>query len=191
MHPRYFGDSYDVVKQSLLRWLAELGEWSFHPMFTKQVAVERGLEFGRFLGARCLSEQVLAPSTDRRAYLRPALECATHLFLDPDTGLAARRVPAAKRPAYLMVDELVEIASARPTKLTLMFDQSVPRGREQKAVESKLVPLAECGLSSLAYITHACFLLVGADRQLVRSAARVIKERSRLPESRFLEKPSL
>lgn len=32
MHVRYFGDSYDIVKQSLLRWLAPLGPWAAHPI---------------------------------------------------------------------------------------------------------------------------------------------------------------
>jgi len=38
MRMRYFGDSYDIVKQSLLRWLRPLGEWSVHPMFTEPVS---------------------------------------------------------------------------------------------------------------------------------------------------------
>jgi hypothetical protein len=35
---RYFGDSYDIVKQSLIRWLADFGQWSAHPMFPEGVA---------------------------------------------------------------------------------------------------------------------------------------------------------
>ena len=32
MNPRFLGDSYDIVKQSLLRWLAFDGVWATHPM---------------------------------------------------------------------------------------------------------------------------------------------------------------
>jgi len=50
MHPQHFGDSYDIVKQSLLAWLsADLGPWSAHPMFTDKVDDERATAFARFL----------------------------------------------------------------------------------------------------------------------------------------------
>jgi hypothetical protein len=35
MKLQYFSDSYDIVKKSLIAWLA--GNWAVHPMFTEQV----------------------------------------------------------------------------------------------------------------------------------------------------------
>lgn len=39
MHVRFLGDSFDIVKQSLLRWLAQCGPWSAHAMFTDEVTI--------------------------------------------------------------------------------------------------------------------------------------------------------
>ena len=62
MRMRYFGDSYDIVKQSLLRWLRTLGDWSAHPMFTEAVSDADVAAFETLLGA----EGTLARSLDAR-----------------------------------------------------------------------------------------------------------------------------
>ena len=82
-----FGDTYDIVKQKLLASLANLGPWAAHPMFTEEVSGPEGRAFARFLGVPLLSLEVLAAATDRAAYFARAGACASHLFLDPDTGL--------------------------------------------------------------------------------------------------------
>lgn len=38
MKLQYFGDSYDIVKKSLICWLSEFGPWVTHPMFTEDVS---------------------------------------------------------------------------------------------------------------------------------------------------------
>jgi hypothetical protein len=50
MRMSYFGDSYDSVKQSLLRWLRPFGEWSIHPMFTEGVSAANVSGFEQFIG---------------------------------------------------------------------------------------------------------------------------------------------
>jgi hypothetical protein len=45
-----FGDSYDIVKHSLLRWLAPSGTWVALPMFTEKVDPTDSDAFSQFLG---------------------------------------------------------------------------------------------------------------------------------------------
>ncbi len=186
MHPRFLGDSYDIVKQSLLRWLGTVGPWSVHPMFAEAATAAEVEAFEHLLGASVVSRAVLGPETDRRAYFESARECEKHLFLDPDTGVALGKKPRRASPLYLFGDELVDIAHARPQLLTLVFDQSVARGNERQQLEAKLSAFAHRGLHGLAYVSHACFLLVGSDGDLMKKAAQVLEEESRLPAGRFI-----
>lgn len=89
MKLQYLGDSYDIVKQSLLRWLASCGTWKAHPMFTERVSFEDAASFSRLLGVPLLSCVVLETETDREAYFASARLCVNHLFLDPDIGILA------------------------------------------------------------------------------------------------------
>jgi hypothetical protein len=91
-----------------------------------------------------------------------------------------------KAPCYLFGAELVAIADARPEKLILVFDQSLARGQERKQLESKLNSFANQGLLGIAYVSHACFVLMGKNRSVLESAFETLKKESRLPESRFL-----
>ena len=129
MRMRYFGDSYDIVKQSLLRWLRGFGERSAHPMFTQPVSDADVAAFEKLLAVKVVSRNVLTVDTNRTAYLAPASSCG-HLFLDPDTGLRMRPTRGVRAPEYLFANELVRLADARPASLTVVFDQSVRRGSE-------------------------------------------------------------
>lgn len=191
MHPRFLGDSYDIVKQGLLRWLGSLGPWSVHPMYAEAPTSGDVEAFEYLLGAPAVSRAVLGPDTDRRAYFESARKCEAHLFLDPDTGVSFEKQPRRKAASYLFADELVEIAHGRPHLLTLVFDQSVARGKERQQLDAKLSNLADRGLHGLAYVSHACFLLVGSDGALVKRATHMVREGSRLPASRFLERPAV
>src|SRR5712671_2961007 len=95
MRIHYFGDSYDIVKQSLLRWLSTFGEWSVHPMFTEMVSRTDVAAFELLLNAKIVSTEVLTRETDRSAYFARATSCG-HLFLDPDTGLRMRSTRGAR-----------------------------------------------------------------------------------------------
>lgn len=86
MKMNYFGDSYDIVKQSMLRWLIEFGNWQVHPMFTHAVSPSDVRAFEAFLGVPVLMKKVLRKPTDRWSYLSsPTFK--TNVFYDPDTGL--------------------------------------------------------------------------------------------------------
>ena len=186
MKPKFFGDSYDIVKQSFIRWLASTGPWSTHPMFTEYVSSERADWFGRLLGTRILSREVFNTSVDRDIYLAPARDCREHVFLDPDTGIRLKPTRGKTSPKYIFDTELVAIANARQGRLTLVFDQSLARGKECQQMKHKLSKLAERCVYGVAYVSHACFVLVGTDQSSVESALETIKRESGLPEPRFL-----
>jgi hypothetical protein len=156
-------------------------------MFTEPVPGEQVDAFARLLGVPILSQEMLRPETNRFAYFAAARACKTHLFLDPDTGLRFNRLGGKKAPSYLFGQELALIAGSRPSLLTLVFDQSLRRGNKPEHLEGKLRTLAAEGLHGAAYVSHACFLLVSRDADLVRKAVLAVLQQSGLPSSRFAE----
>jgi hypothetical protein len=185
VHMRYLGDSYDIVKQAMLRWLSPLGSWSVHPMFTEAVNQADVEAFESLLNARSVSKEILTTMTDRTTYFSCASRCG-HLFLDPDTGLRMKSASGSRSPAYLFAHELLRLCNQRPESLTLVFDQSLPRGSEAKNLQEKLRQLSQCGVSSFAYVSHACFVFVSHDTTLVERARHEILFSSKLPEKRLL-----
>ncbi|MGO9019662.1 MAG: hypothetical protein ACLQVJ_15070 [Syntrophobacteraceae bacterium] len=186
MKLRFFGDSYDIVKQCMLQWLRSFGEWTVHPMFTEPVSGVDAEAFSRFLSARLVSLDILSTGTDRSTYLASARKCMSHLFLDPDTGIRMVKTNGSKGPSYVFGPELVEIATNRPKLLTLVFDQSLARGKEREQLNDKLSTLASDGVHGFAYISHACFILLGCDNKLIGRSLDAIKSASRLPTDRFI-----
>lgn len=188
MRMNYLGDSYDIVKQSMLRWLSSFGEWSVHPMFTEPVSHSDVVAFESLLDAKVVSTEILEVGTNRSAYLECGCSCG-HLFLDTDTGLKMQPIRNAHAPQYIFATELEHLAEQRPHSLTLVFDQCVGRGAERIHLEKKLRGLRDRGLFGFAYVSHACFVVAGRDRRIVEQArTRVIGE-SRLPEQRLLPVP--
>jgi len=179
---KHFGAAYDVVKRSLLGWLAGLGSWCAHPMFTHDVTEDAADRFGRLLGVEIISRERLHVGTDRETYLSVCNQ-RRNVFLDPDTGLKLDR---GKSPKYLFTDELVRLAEARPEFLTLTFDQSLQRGNEENQVRSKLEHLSARGICGLGYVSQVAFILVGKDGPLVKKAYLAITGQSDLPVSRFV-----
>lgn len=185
MRMLYFGDSYDIVKQSLLRWLRSFGDWSAHPMFTEAVSDADVAAFESLLTVKVVSREVLTLDTNRDRYLAPA-SCCGHLFLDPDTGLRMRPIHGVRAPEYLFAGELVSLAIKRPASMTVVFDKSIGRGSERLHLEGKLRELRHHEVYGFAYVSHACFLVASKDRALIeRARVRIITE-SLLPEGRFL-----
>jgi hypothetical protein len=187
MRPRYLGDSYDIVKQSLLRWLGSLGAWKAHPMFTEPVTPEEAAVFSRLLGIPLLSADVLRAETDRQTYFATARACSDHLFIDPDTGLCLKPTTGRNHPAYLFGPEVAALVSERPERVTLVFDQSLARGRERDDLAKKMAFLEERSLHSFAYVSHACFIVISASHELLMNAWEVVRRESCLPAARFVK----
>ena len=185
MHIKYFGDSYDIVKQSLIRWLAPFGQWSVHPMFTETTNPTEATAFAAFLDARLLSDAVLSANTNRLSYFGCASTCG-NLLLDPDTGLRLESFGGTRAAKYLFADEFIRLIGERPGFLTVVFDQSHPRGSPDESLNRKLDHLSENGVFAFAYKSHACFIVAAQDPALARRAYAHMLRESQLPNCRFI-----
>lgn len=75
----FLGDSYDIVKQSLLRWLASMGPWATHPLFTDSVPPQQVDAYAQLLGTRVLSRDVLTSKVVvTPTWLRPVSATITY-----------------------------------------------------------------------------------------------------------------
>jgi len=180
---KYLGDSYDIVKHSLLRWLSILGPWAAHPMFTESVSETDAAAFSQLIGVPLISTSPL--SAERSQFLREAFLCSTHLFLDPDTGLRVKPTAGSNANTYVFADELVYIVGNCPERLTLVFDQCLARGQVREGLREKLEHLRKRGVHGLAYESHACFVLVSSDRELLLKARYVLESDGHLPPDRL------
>src|SRR5687768_2607862 len=162
MRMRYFGDSYDIIKKSFIAWLTPLGPWKTHPMFSEEVSAEHADSLVRFLDTPLLSSSRLVSRTNREEYFAVAAGEKAHVFLDPDTGIRCDH-PKQGSSGHIYGDELVRIARSRPAFLTLVFDQSYARGREEAEVNDKFAFFDSSGLHSVAYWSHAPFFLLCCD----------------------------
>jgi hypothetical protein len=184
--PCYFGDSYDIVKRTFLEWLQPLGHWAVHPMFTEEPRLGFASDFSAFIGAPLVSPDVLRPTTDRQTYFS---SCASHqhLLLDPNTGLKLNRGRPERSPDHLFDSDLLPIVNARPEGLTIIFDQSLSRGRTSKEqLEEKLIHFRAQGISGFAYTSHACFLFLTRAPATAERAHRLLFRQGRLPIERSL-----
>ena len=185
MDLKHFGDSYDVVKKSLISWLGALGPWVGHPMFTRDVKPEEAYMFSQFLGVPLISRPPLRKESDRDSYFAICHEVG-HLFMDPDTRLKLGSSKGPQPQKYLFGDELIRLASIRPQFLTLIFDQCISRSKDVRdQIRQKLEYLADRNLIGFAYTSHACFIAVGRDRSIVKIARDTLLRNSRLPGDRI------
>lgn len=184
MKLKYFGDSYDIVKKSMIHWLSEFGPWVTHPMFTETVKSQEAAAFSRLLGTPLLSTETLTAQTDRSKYFA-SCGATGNLFLDPDTGVRLQNQRGEKSVAYVFAEELVDWCRQRPHSLTLIFDQSYSRGDED-GIRRKLSYLGDKKIHGFAYNSHATFLLLGTEDQLVKRAHERVLAASGLPAWRLV-----
>lgn len=185
MKLKFFGDSYDIVKKSLIAWLAEFGDWSAHPMFTEDVYREEVHKFSSFLNVHILSSEKLTRNTDRTSYFRQCSETG-NLFLDPDTGVRLSACGGIKSINYVFGRELVEWSHARSKTLTLVFDQSYSRGRQGKDMQTKLRYFYSKNVHGFTYSSHAPFLVLSSNKRLIQQAKKTLLKVSGLPDSRIV-----
>ena len=195
MHPNFFGDSYDLVKREIIHGLAPTNEWATHPMyFDFDQAPEQGFvdRYAQFLGI-ALAER----GTSRDDLVDVATACPQHLFLDPDTGLWDRPgLPnSGNWDKHVRVGELVAIANAHEHRLMLIFDQGYSRiitnEMRGQRVQQKLQTLRhaheEHEVHGVAYVSHAVFIWVSTDADLLARATQRLLNRSGLPLDRFVD----
>ena len=191
MHHKFFGDSYDLVKRDIIHGLALAEEWAAHPMYFDPIPVAGFVDrYAEFLGI-----DLAARHPPRGILVNVSRACRRHLFLDPDTGLWKwQSNPGNRWHKHISMEELAQIANApgREHRLTLVFDQSYSRSigneaRRQRA-EKKLQTLrCDHGVHGVAYVSHAVFIWVSRDEDLLARATRRLRARSRLPRCRFVD----
>jgi hypothetical protein len=184
---QFFGDSYDVVKRYLLRSLAPSVTWDAFPMFTHEVSLLELAAFEEFLGVRIASPDMLTPGVDRTQHFR-VMPHHRYVFLDPDTGIRLKPCGGQISTRYVFGTELVDLCIDDPQRLVLVFDQSVARGRERQSVDGKLAYFHERGVSSFAYLSHACFVVLSANELALDAASDHLRETG-LPSTRILWGP--
>ncbi len=195
MNYEKFGDSYDFVKRGILQLLDDCGGWSAHPMFTDDDPAHYASDYCQLVGVPAVETKSFQQvNRDRERWLKPAQAHPGHLLIDPDTGLPfdkkGRPSHQGKSPAaaFLRAGELVHIVKDRPDKLTLIFDQSFHRKKELPVtaqIRQKLGWLEGQRIHALVYNSHAKFLLVSMDRDVLL-AARHLLEGLNIPKGRLI-----
>jgi hypothetical protein len=186
MDLKHFGDSYDIVKKSLLQWLAAFGPWAAHPMFTHETDASQAGALSEFLGIPLISTEVLRKTSDRQDYFN-CCKGYRSLFLDPDTGVKLRTITDKRSSRYVFAPELIDIAEARgPDSLMLVFDQSLVRGREREEIRSKLAHFRWQGVHGFAYVSHASFVILSNSTATIQKARKAVVAESGLPENRIV-----
>lgn len=186
MRMQYFGDSYDIVKKSLIGWLGNSSDWFALPMFTHEVTPDDLTAFESFLDVQVLSSETINKSTDRENYFSVP-ENVGFLFLDPDTGVKFDPITSRRSPEYVFGPELMRLCEERRDRVLLVFDQSVQRGSEQISIEKKLNLFKKIGIHGFAYLSHACFLILTGTNSVRDEACERLISCSGLPRSRFVQ----
>lgn len=185
MRMQYFGDSFDIVKKSILGWLDGFGPWAAHPMFTHPTSEAQANEFSRFLGIPLISTKELTHVSDRDHYFALNNKYRS-LFLDPDTGIRLKPAKRASAIEYVFGDELLKIVSAHPDGLVLTFDKSFARGLEREQVRKKLMHFKVRGIYGFGYVSHASFIALGHSEDLLQQARAQLLAQSLLPARRIV-----
>ena len=167
MNPKWFGDSYDIVKRFFIEILSQSGyRVYFDPMFTGDWG-GREQDFYNFMGAhpiRDLSED------DKR----------TALFLDPDTGIGKNT-----SDRHTTINEIVPKLSRHD--IVLVFDQSFSRGKaSNRQMLEKLRLLSSLGATGFYFDSHAKFLFASNDHDALTAVRTKLLDIG-IPTSRLIQ----
>ena len=192
MHPKYFGESHDMAKRQIMRWLAPDERWTAHPMWFDQRPGDPCVpnfpdQYAKALGVRIVD----ADPEDRSRFHEAAASCGEHLLLDPDTGLWQGR----NSKKHVTVEQFIQIVKSpcRQGKLTLIYDQSYRRDKVNiwNQTETKLRVLHDLGVHVVAYMAHegskVRFIWASPDPELIKDATHRMQEKSGFSYCRFVD----
>ena len=167
MNPKWYGDSYDIVKRFFVKALKELGYYVYiDPMFTDD-ETEIRVQFIKLIGAEILSDK--SPVEDRKAIL-----------IDPDTGIGKKRTPK-----HILMKDLVNMMGKY--SIVFAFDQSFSRGKDDKEqMITKLKTMHELGAVGFYYDSHAKFLFSSKSLKEIESLKHHLKNIG-IPACRIIE----
>ena len=166
MNPKYFGDSYDIVKRFFCAELRALG----------YVVLARAMFTGEWNGDQAAFLRFVGASADVEHSEPPG---STALFFDPDTGVHEK---AGQRHV-----SLAQVAqSTTHHALVFAFDQSFSRQHDSgNAMRHKLQSMRELGCHAMYYDSHARFLFASKTAQPL-SQLRTHLVSLGLPPARFV-----
>ena len=190
MHPSKFGDTYEMAKICMLRWLEGFEPWGIHPMYFPGPNEQRNEAFpcnyADFLGITCVDGNIGIPGQLAQA----VQNWQGALFLDPDTGLWP---DGQTDRTHVGMPDLINIVQAdnRKDRLTLVYDQSIDHRYEQvgdrrEQVRAKLTTLRDAGIHSAAYVSHIAFIWISSNPDVVTQATQNVLQESRLPTCCFV-----
>ena len=172
MRDIYLGDSYDLVKRFWADTLAPVGRLFAHHKF---IPNEIRADYTRVTGVPVLvsEERITTPFG---------------ILMDPNTGIplpteTRTSASSSHAPLPFIVQEIGRLNPA----YVICFDQSRHRKRDLDQVgqrDSKRAFLTEYGIQSFYYVSHAPFLFLASDAQVLK-AIRLRLESCGIPRWRF------
>ncbi len=164
MNPKWFGDTYDIVKRFFASALHELDyDVYIDPMLTGDWdgKEERLYEFLK-----------MRPVKDARNTM-------SALFLDPDTGIGS--VPS---PKHTTISSMV--GQLETHEIVYSFDQSFSRGSDPAAqMNVKLATVSEQGAFGFYFDSHARFLFCSADEVRLKKLGDHLRHKG-IPSQRLI-----
>lgn len=165
MNPKWFGDSFDIVKRFFIENLNDIGyRVVVNPMLTEKLD---NLEekYYKLLKAHHINEKNNQKSA---------------LFFDPDTGVGKKKT-TKHITIKCIADEL------KNYDIVFSFDQSFSRCENPAdKINEKLKMLQETGNFGMYYDSHARFLFAAKSDEIIREFKNKLLS-SGLPKSRLLE----
>jgi len=166
MNPKYFGDSYDLVKRFFCHELSLLGYSVVVDAMLTGAWDNKEKEFYRLIGGQ---PATTAKSTSKR----------TAFFLDPNTGINEK---GSKQHASF--DRLA--GEATNNELAFAFDQAFSRLHKARDVAlTKLTSLQSRGCHGMYYDSHARFVFVSKRKSSIVELQRHLQSLG-LPASRLI-----
>lgn len=164
MNPKWFGDSYDIVKRFFATALQHLGyDVYIDPMLTGEWEEEEE-ELYHFLRMRPVGEY---------------REGESALFLDPDIGIRSN-----VSPKHTTISRIADLLKTH--EIVYSFDQSFSRGVDPLLqMQTKLAALSELGAAGFYFDSHARFLFASVQTERL-DIIRKHFEYMGLPSSRFV-----
>lgn len=169
MNRKHLGDSYDIVKRFLLHAIAPRTVWAAFPMLTDNWKSADIVAYENFLHVKVAQPKVIDSSFNRAEYFSVSLR-NQWIFIDPNIGVKVTLSDKIRSSEHVLSCELIWLCDGNDDRLVLAYDQSHPRGKEAASIKGKLDHFGRQGISSFAYLSHACFLVMSRNEANLRSA---------------------
>ena len=195
MHPKYFGESHDMAKRDIMKWLAPNKRWEAHPMwFNERPNPPDDRAFLNNYAAALDVVIIDGESPNPNELLEAAITCRKNLLLDPDTGLWQPRNGRMSRK-HVRIDHFIQIMNSpeRQGNLTLIYDQSYLRNGVDiwEQTRMKLRVLCEGQVHAVAYMAHAGsrvrFIWASTNCEIITEATQRMQIESGYPCCRFID----